>query len=60
MSTETVREYPAIMHNPTTTIPVIVPAFDYADAVRVAAQATGPGELWHGFDTIVLDRPGNH
>lgn len=57
MSTDTVREYPAIMHNPTTTIPVIVPAFDYADAVRVADQVTAPGQLWAGFDVIILACP---
>lgn len=54
---ETVRDYPAIMFDPTTTIPVVVPAFDYADALRVADQVTGPGRLWDGFDVIVLDRP---
>lgn len=52
---ETVRNFPAIMFDPTTTIPVIVPAFDYDDALRVADSVTGPGRLWDGFDVIVLD-----
>jgi hypothetical protein len=54
---DTVRVYPAIMHDPVTTIPITILADDYADAVRAADQATAPGQLWHGFDTIVLDKP---
>lgn len=54
---DTARDYPAIMHDATTTVPVIIAASDYADAVRVADTITGPGHLWHGFDTIVLDAP---
>lgn len=54
---ESVRTYPAIMHDPTTTIPVIIPASDYADAVRVAAEETGPGQLWYGYSVVILDRP---
>lgn len=57
---EAVRDYPAIMHDPTTTIPVIIPAFDYADAVRVAAEETSPGQLWHGYSVVILDRPTDH
>lgn len=57
MSTETVRDFPAIMHDAVTTIPVIIPAFDYADAVAVADRVTAPGQLWAGFDVVVLDRP---
>ena len=54
---ETLSDYPAIMHDPTTTVPVLIPAFDYADAVRVADQVTAPGRLWEGFDVIILDNP---
>lgn len=57
---ESVRAYPAIMHDPTTTIPVIIPAVDYADAVRVAAEETGPGQLWNGYSVVILDRPTDH
>lgn len=51
---DTLRDYPAIMHDATTTIPVLVPAFDYADAIKVADQVTAPGQLWDGFQVIVL------
>lgn len=57
---ETVREYPAIMFDPTTTIPVLVPAFDYDDAIKVGDRVTAPGQLWGGFDIIVLDSPVDH
>lgn len=57
---ETMREYPAIMFDATTTIPVLVPAFDYADAISVSDRVTAPGQLWGGFDVIVLDRPVDH
>ena len=54
MSAEAIKEFPAIMHDPVTTIPVIIPALDYADAVQVADRATAPGQLWAGFKVIVL------
>ena len=57
---DTMRDFPAIMFDPTTTVPVIIPAFDYEDATRAAYSVTRPGELWHGFDAIVLDRPTDH
>lgn len=57
MSVEQVRDFPVIMHDPTTAIPVVVPAVDYADAVAVADRVTGPGQLWDGFDVVVLDAP---
>jgi len=57
---DTARVYPAIMHDPVTTVPIIILADNYADALRVADQGTAPGELWHGFDVIVLDRPADH
>ena len=54
---DTTRDYPAIMFDPTTTIPVLVQASGYSDAVRVAHKSIGPGQLWDGFDVIVLDSP---
>lgn len=57
---ESVRDFPAIMFDQTTTIPVLVPAFDYADAVQVAARTTRPGQLWYGYDVVVLDSPRVH
>lgn len=47
-------EFPAIMHVDGTTVPVIILAPSYERCLADADHATGPGQLWDGWECIVL------
>lgn len=47
-------EFPAIMHVDETTIPVIILAPSYERCLADVDHATGPGQLWDGWNCLVL------